>query len=46
MVTDTALFRDPRYHTAGDRPEHVDFGRLARVVEGLVAVVEELSSSP
>jgi len=45
MVTDTALFRDPRYHTAGDRPEHVDFGRLARVVEGLVAVVEELSSS-
>jgi hypothetical protein len=46
MVTDTALFRDPRYHTAGDRPEHVDFGRFARAVEGLVAVVEELSSSP
>jgi len=46
MVTDTALFRDPRYHTAQDTPEHVDCGRLARVVEGLVAVVEDLSSSP
>lgn len=43
MVTDTALFRDPRYHTAGDTPEHVDFGRLARVVEGLAHVVGDLA---
>jgi len=46
MVTDTALFRDPRYHTAQDTAEHVDLERLARVVEGLGAVVEDLSSSP
>jgi hypothetical protein len=42
MVTDTAPFRDARYHTADDRIEHVDFDRLARVVEGLEAVVGEL----
>lgn len=45
MVTDTALFRDPRYHTARDTPEHVDYGRLARVVEGLAAVVEDLAGA-
>ena len=45
MVTDTALFRDPRYHTPNDRPEFVDFERLARVVEGLVAVVEDLAGA-
>ncbi|MBI4576335.1 MAG: M28 family peptidase [Planctomycetes bacterium] len=42
MVTDTAPFRNPRYHTAADTPEGVDHDRLARVVEGLVRVVEDL----
>jgi len=41
MVTDTALFRDPRYHTGGDTPEHLDYARMARVVEGIARVVEE-----
>ena len=43
MVTDTAPFRDPRYHTQDDRVEHVDFLRLARVVEGVQYVVERLA---
>jgi hypothetical protein len=43
MVTDTALFRNPNYHTARDLPETLDYGRLGRVVEGLVAVVGELA---
>jgi Zn-dependent M28 family amino/carboxypeptidase len=43
MVTDTALFRDPRYHTASDTPEHLDYVRMARVVEGIARVVEELA---
>ena len=40
MVTDTAPFRYPWYHTAEDTPEKLDYARLARVVLGLRAVVE------
>jgi hypothetical protein len=43
MVTDTAPFRFPEYHTAHDLPDRVDFERLARVVDGLFAVVEDLA---
>jgi Zn-dependent M28 family amino/carboxypeptidase len=43
MVTDTAPFRNPNYHTARDTPETLDYVRFARVVEGLAAVVGELS---
>ena len=43
MVTDTALFRYGYYHLAGDTPEKVDYGRLARVVAGLAHVIEELA---
>jgi hypothetical protein len=39
MVTDTALFRYPHYHTAADTPDKVDHERLARVVSGLERVV-------
>ncbi len=42
MVTDTALFRYAPYHTAGDTPERLDYGRAARVVSGLARVVAEL----
>ncbi len=45
MVTDTALFRNPTYHSAADTPETLDYDRFALVVEGLEAVVEELLSS-
>jgi hypothetical protein len=44
MVTDTAVFRDPRYHRRTDDVEHVGFARLALVVEGLAAVVEKLAN--
>jgi Peptidase family M28 len=43
MVTDTALFRDPNYHQLSDTPEHLDFERLARVIEGLQATILELA---
>jgi Zn-dependent M28 family amino/carboxypeptidase len=39
MVTDTALFRYPHYHDAGDTIDKVDFDRMARVVRGLENVV-------
>jgi hypothetical protein len=35
MVTDTALFRYPYYHTRSDTPDKLDFDRLSRVVVGL-----------
>ena len=42
MVTDTAPFRNPHYHRASDTAETLDYDRLARVVEGLTAVVADL----
>ena len=41
MVTDTAVFRDPYYHTLEDLPERLDTASMARVVEGLGAVLAE-----
>ncbi|HSO30865.1 MAG TPA: M20/M25/M40 family metallo-hydrolase [Labilithrix sp.] len=43
MVTDTAPFRNPNYHQPSDKPETLDYPRLARVTEGLVAVVKKLA---
>jgi len=42
MVTDTAFYRYPHYHTAQDTPDKVDYARLARVVNGLERVVRDL----
>jgi hypothetical protein len=44
MVTDTAPFRYPHYHTIADTPDKIDYGRLARVVVGLAHVVESLAN--
>src|SRR6185436_6669511 len=46
MVTDTAFFRDPRYHTADDTWDAIDYGRLARVTAGLARVVGDLARVP
>jgi hypothetical protein len=43
MVTDTAPFRNPHYHQRSDTPDTLDYERLARVTEGLVAVVKKLA---
>ena len=45
MVTDTAPFRYPHYHLATDTPDKINFPVMAKVVEGLVYVVEDLVSS-
>jgi hypothetical protein len=44
MVTDTALFRNPHYHEATDRPEVIDVPRLARAVDGLEVALWSLMS--
>jgi len=46
MVTDTAPYRYPHYHTREDTPDKVDFDRLARVVQGLEGVVRDLALQP
>lgn len=35
MVTDTAFYRYPYYHTANDTPEKLDYASLAQVTRGL-----------
>jgi Zn-dependent M28 family amino/carboxypeptidase len=43
MVTDTAPFRDPFYHSGKDTADRLDFDRLAKVVDGLHDVVHDLA---
>ncbi len=43
MVTDTALFRYPYYHTRIDTPDKVQYDNLARVVAGLGRVVADIA---
>jgi Zn-dependent M28 family amino/carboxypeptidase len=45
MVTDTALYRYGAYHTPHDTIEKVDMASLARVVDGLQAVVADLAGT-
>jgi hypothetical protein len=45
MITDTGPFRYGAHnHTESDTPDKVDFKTLARVTQGVVAVVKELVS--
>ena len=43
MVTDTAPYRYPYYHTMQDTPDKVDYERLARVVTGLDGMLRDLA---
>jgi hypothetical protein len=43
MVTDTAPFRYPYYHTSNDTPDKVNYESLARVVAGLEYAIADLS---
>jgi len=45
MITDTALYRYPQYHSAQDTPDKVNAERLARVVSGLRAMLGELAGA-
>ncbi|HXM37824.1 MAG TPA: M20/M25/M40 family metallo-hydrolase [Gemmatimonadales bacterium] len=44
MISDTAPYRYPFYHTPMDTPDKLDYDRTARVVDGLVHVVRALAS--
>lgn len=44
MVTDTAFYRYPYYHTAQDTPERLDYDSMARVVAGLARTIAALAN--
>ena len=46
MITDTAPYRYPWYHTAGDTPDKVDFAALAEVTEGLAGMIQRILGAP
>lgn len=35
MITDTAFYRNPNYHTAGDMVHTLDYKRMAQLIDGL-----------
>jgi Zn-dependent M28 family amino/carboxypeptidase len=43
MITDTAPFRYPYYHSSEDTPDKLDYDRLARVVAGLALMVRDVA---
>jgi Zn-dependent M28 family amino/carboxypeptidase len=43
MVTDTALYRNPYYHTPADTPDKLDYAALALITEGLAHTVAHLA---
>jgi len=45
MLTDTAPFRNPYYHTPDDTPETVDYPSLALVTRGLEGTVRDLAGT-
>jgi len=42
MVTDTAPFRYPHYHSSSDTPDKLDYDRFTLVVSGMEKVIEGL----
>jgi hypothetical protein len=42
MVTDTAPFRYPYYHSSNDTPDKLDYDRFTLVVSGVEKVIEDL----
>jgi Zn-dependent M28 family amino/carboxypeptidase len=43
MVTDTAPFRYPFYHSSSDTPDKLDYDRFTLVVSGMEKVIQELA---
>jgi hypothetical protein len=45
MITDTAPYRYPHYHTFRDTPDKVDTDKLARVVKGVERMIRDAAGS-
>jgi hypothetical protein len=44
MVTDSALFRNPYYHSRHDRAELLDYQAMAHVTQGLAATIKAMTA--
>jgi hypothetical protein len=44
MVTDTAFLRNANYHQEGDKPDTLDYRRLAATVSAVNAAVRSLAA--
>ncbi len=44
MITDTAFYRYPYYHTSQDTPDKVDYPSFTRVTQGLCVMLASLAS--
>lgn len=44
MVTDTAPYRYPHYHTAQDTPDKLDWKRFGQAVQGIAGTVQKLAA--
>jgi Zn-dependent M28 family amino/carboxypeptidase len=45
MVTDTAFYRNPHYHTGGDLPHTLDYARMADLTENLAGAFARLAGA-
>jgi Zn-dependent M28 family amino/carboxypeptidase len=45
MVTDTAFYRNPYYHSPGDTADRLDYPRMAKVTQGIYAVVQSYAGN-
>lgn len=43
MITDTAFYRNPNYHTRHDTPDTLDYTRMAQVVDGVRGAIDALA---
>lgn len=41
MITDTAFYRNRAYHTPGDTPDRLDYGRMAQVVVAVDGAIRQ-----
>lgn len=46
MITDTALYRYPHYHSAHDTPDKLDYRRFSRATEGLIGMLATVADAP
>jgi len=46
MITDTAFYRNPNYHSASDTIDTLNFDKMSQLLDGLVGVAKDLSDSP
>jgi hypothetical protein len=43
MITDTAFYRNPNYHTARDSIDTLDFDKMSNLLKGLIQTAKDLT---